>query len=383
MRLAGAIAVGIAAFMLLTATAFAQSFVEGTHYWFEPAVFPGDHAPKDHPRGPDKARGLVIWNGGYDSSKMALEKVPPIVQYFAEAGWDAYNLRRHTNVIGGQVPVVMLHSIERARAMGYRRILLFGQSRGAFASIQTGSYKADILGILPLAPAGFGDYGRSNDWRQNDFYIRTLWEPYKDTGIRVAAGFFTGDDWYETKQPHVRGPYAARRLTELGVPNFIIDQPAYANMQSHFGGLGWEFARRYGPCLDHFFETGRQPSCTETGRASAAVFGIRLPKAVPAADAPFTGLWQGTWKSGRFAAMAIASRAGGLRAEYLLGKGINGDKPESSAMDLVPAGEAYERPGNITFRFEMEPDDRLKVIRIDRSRPGAAENSGYFLRVAD
>jgi hypothetical protein len=368
----------LAAQGMVRQAALAQAYVEGTHYWFEEADFPSGKPVTGHPYGPEKARGLVIWNDGYSPDRGAPMKVPPVVQYFAEAGWDAHNLRRHSGVQGDQVANLIFATIDVAKRKGYRRILLFGQSRGAYASIQVGSYRPDILGILPLAPAGFGDYARASDFRQNDYAIRPLWDRYKNSGIRVAAGFFAGDDWYETKVPNTRGPYAKKRLDELGVANFIINEPAYPKMQTHSGGTSWEFARRFGPCLEHFYETGAAISCRDDDPATAAIFNIALPelsaaaKAAVAAGHPYLGLWQGTWQFGRFAALAVTAVNGDkAEATYIIGKGVFADKPESSSMPLV-IGQGYaERPGRVSFRFTPQPDGSLLCERSDKSKPEA------------
>jgi hypothetical protein len=380
------------AFVALTALpAAAQNFMEDRDYWYKPAVFPGRSDLSKHPYGADKAKGLVIWNHGYSPDKLAPEKVPPVMQYFAEAGWDSYHLQRHPiigvskgkSVAGATHDLttpLILHVLEQPAVRAYSRIVLMGQSRGAFATIHVGSLKPKIHGILPLSPAAFGDAGKSREWRQNDTYIRELWEKYKDSGILVAAGFFTGDDWFETQQPNVRGPYAEKRLTELGIPNFIINQPAYYDMQGHGGGQSWEFARRFGPCLQQFFETGQKPSCSEETAATALTYGIKLPKL--ATDGAFTGLWQGTWHNGRFIAISIWKHSNGLyEATYMSGKGVNGDKPEHTKMPLVQQGDELVRDHNIEFRFRRDGTDRLQVVRIDRSKPSeAGPRPVYFTR---
>jgi hypothetical protein len=379
------------AFVALAALpAAAQNFMEDRDYWYKPAVFPGRSDLSKHPYGADKAKGLVIWNHGYSPDKLAPEKVPPVMQYFAEAGWDSYHLQRHPiigvskgkSVAGATHDLttpLILHVLEQPAVRAYSRIVLMGQSRGAFATIHVGSLKPKIHGILPLSPAAFGDAGKSREWRQNDTYIRELWEKYKDSGILVAAGFFSGDDWFETQQPNVRGPYAEKRLTELGVANFIINQPTYQDMQGHGGGQSWEFARRYGPCLQHFFETGQKPSCSEENAATAATYGIKLPKI--AVNGRFTGLWQGTWHNGRFIAISIWRHSNGsYEATYMSGAGVNGDKPEHTKMPLVQQGDELVRDHNIEFRFRPE-GDRLQVTRIDRSKPSeAGPRPVYFTR---
>lgn len=361
--------------VLIAAPAGAQNFLEERDYWYKPAIFPGRADLSKHPYGPDKAKGLVIWNHGYSPDKLAPEKVPPVMQYFAEAGWDSYHLQRHPIIGVGKGKAVagatqdlttplILHVLEQPQARAYSRIILMGQSRGAFATIQTGSLKPKIHGILPLSPAAFGDAGKSREWRQNDTYIRGLWEKYKDSGILVAAGFFTGDDWFETQQPNVRGPYAEQRLTELGMANFIINQPGYHDMQGHGGGQSWEFARRFGPCLQYFFETGQKPSCLETDRNTATTFRIKLPK-LPAQDG-YSGLWQGTWTNGRFAAAVIErDDKGDYKGTYRTGLGVNGDKPDDNAWRLVREGDKLVRTrtheNNAGIRLSLLDSERLQV----------------------
>lgn len=360
---------------MCTSPVLAQNFVADRDYWFNPAVFPGRTDLSKHPYGPAKAKGLVIWNHGYSPDKLAPEKVPPVMQYFAEAGWDSYHLQRHPIIGVGKGKAVagathdlttplILHMLEQPAVRAYSRILLMGQSRGAFATIQTGSLKPKIHGILPLSPAGFGDAGKSAEWRQNDTYIRELWEGYKNSGILVAAGFFSGDDWFETQQPNVRGPYAEKRLTELGVANFIINQPAYHDMQGHGGGQSWEFARRFGPCLQQFFETGQKPSCGEADRNTATTFRIRLPK-LPAQDG-YSGLWQGTWTNGRFAAAVIEpAENGSFKGVYRTGLGVNGDRPDDNNWILLRDGDRLVRTrtseNNAGIRLSLLDSERLQV----------------------
>lgn len=353
----------------------AQPFIEGTHFWLEPAVFPGKTILQAHPQGPAKAKGVVIWNDGYSGDKIAPGKVPPIVQYFAEAGWDAYNLRRHSEFYAQRIALVMMVGVEKIKEKGYQRIVLMGQSGGAWGSIELGTYRTDILGILPLAPAGYGDYSHDGRWRQNDFEMRIKWDAYKGSAIRVAAGFFTDDDWYETKQPNIRGPFARQRLTELGIPNFIISQPDYPGMSTHFGGVGWEFARRYGPCLEIFFDTGKAPTCDDADPATAAVFKL------PVVDVPskrvrgFTGLWQGTIATGRLVRLIVPPvTEGRVDAYYQTGLGVDLDKQETNKWPLaLRDGKLVREAGKFEFRLASDGDDRLRITYINHAAAQPAE----------
>lgn len=356
----------------------AQNFVEGTHYWLEPAASRGAGGTL----GPDQAKGAVIWNDGYSPDRNASQAVPPIVRYFAEAGWDAFNLGRHSAFTTQRISPLILLAVDKVKAKGYRRIVLIGHSAGAFASIEVGGYRQDITGILPLAPAGYGDYGHGRDWRQNDFVLRKMWDSYEGSPLRVAAGFFSGDDWYETKEPHVRGPYARQRLTELGVANFIISEPDYPGMKTHSGGVGVEFARRFGPCLEHFFDTGERPSCDDRDPATAALFGITPP--APAKDgAGFAGRWQGTITTGRFVVLTIPPpTANRSTAIYQTGHGIGDDRAETEKWSLVPRDGMLVREGKFEFRLRVvENGESLKVTYADYASTGAEKDFAVLRRV--
>lgn len=374
----------------IPAPAQAQNFVEGQHYWLEPAVFPGI-APKGHPYGPEKAKGLVLWNDGYSGNQAAPEKVPPIIQHFAEAGWDAYNLKRHpllndsrgTGSAGysDQTPALIMVALEKLKAMGYRRIVPVGQSRGAFAAVQVASYHAEVHGILPLSPAGFGSYIAGAQYVQNDLMLRGLWDKIKGAPILVGAGFFDKDDWFETKSPNVRGPYAEKRLSELGIPNFIVSEPKYTGMSGHGGGASWQFARRYGPCLEAFFDTGKRLPCEDEAADTAASFGIK--PVTPTSQDGYAGKWQGTFWNGRFIVLTVLPPEDGIyKAFYQLGRGVNGDKIETSQMAFREKDNRLVRDDPVEFRLEQIDPDRIALQRIDRNkRSEAGEQPAIMVRV--
>jgi dienelactone hydrolase len=354
--------------------------VEGTHYWFDPAAFPGRVDLSAHPYGPQRARGLVIWNGGHNPNRGAQLKVPPIAQYFAEQGWDVYNLMRHTILagegfdrtgthIGNKIEHLLLRTIERAEAMGYQRIVIMGVSRGGFAVIAAGRYRARVHGILALAPANYGHYelSKNNEWLNNHGVIAEMWTHYKASKVLVGAGYFAGDLWYESRYPGQRAVTARETLGRLGVPHFIIDAPAFPWMQGHGGGVTWNFARRYGPCLEAFYDTGSAPLCADGDIRSLAVFGLPVPKSVARAQDGFSGFWQGTWSSGRFATLEIRpGKEGRHDVVYRLGKGVNGDKPETNRWSLeIKDGQMQRDSGKVRFQFQPGPDDTLLTTRIN------------------
>lgn len=346
-------------------------FVEGKNYQFEPAVFPGKNF-QGKPRGPKEAKGLVIWNAGLaETDLVALRQVPPIVQYFAEQGWDAYNLRRHTVMDTAPKMLDNHHNLinlirgilRRVDGMGYRNIVLMGQARGAYGVVMAGRYKleADVTGILALGPMPFGPVGKSGQWRQNDFAVRSFFDKY-DGRVAVAAGYFNKDATYEIELPNVRGPYAEKKLTELNVPNFIINHPSYDGMEGNAAGRTWQFANRYGACLEKFYLTRKRPPCEESDPASAATFGIEVPAFERASD-PMIGQWQGTWSNGRFAVLTLTmEQAGEYGGMYQVGAAANGLEAQNERTYLRPTTKdtyewAYSEKARL--RFTRQPDGTL------------------------
>jgi hypothetical protein len=362
-------------------------YVEGNHYWFDPAIFPGNAPVDGHPRGPKAARGLVIWNAGHSESYAAQVKVAPIARYFAEQGWDVYNLTRHSGLASSEgmvrpwlpprrdnkIVLLILAMSERARAMGYRRVILMGEDRGAYESVHAGRYKASVEAIIALSPAIYSEHTSVMFWERNHFRLSKLYDQFQGGAIKLAGAFFENDEWFEMQRPNIRGPHMQQRLTELGVPNYVINQPKYPGMNGHSGGLSWQFARRYGPCLIAFIDSGKAPACEDREAGVTAVFGID-PGKVPATQGDHVGLWQGTWDDGRFAALTVRDTSGGIAAAtYQLGYGIDGEKPETLQWRLPLDGATVTDEAGVSHSFRPAPDATLVGERMYPSNPGLIE----------
>jgi|GEM_PF-4268648 len=362
--------------LLLAAPVQAQALTEGIHYEFKPSQFLG-HDKKVELIGPEKAKGLVIWTHGRGDDDPG-DKAPTLALYFAKRGWDVYTLYRYrghdTNTSGYQMLAL---AIEKAKALGYQRIVPMGESAGAYASLEAVRNRTDIFAIVALAPAGFGSAkgkGANSGWRQNDSAMRPMWEKTAGTTSRIVAAYFAGDEFFESEQPNVRGPWLQQTLTQLGVANYVIDQPAHPMLTGHNAGATYAFGMRYGPCVYIFIETGVAPPCEDNDPAALATFSIVAPPRLSilpgASAAPQLGLWFGATPEGRMRALAVESIDDKVaKVKFILGHGVDPADPTGGAitqsLTLTVGSNAlsYETQ-QVKYDFRLQKDGQLLVERI-------------------
>src|SRR6266853_715569 len=164
--------------------------------------------------GGERAQGAVIWSHGRSlETECSLAPTPEYIGAFRAAGWDTFRLNRPR--AGDTQPVSGAALAEAADALkhrGYRRVVLAGQSFGAFAQNATGLY--DLLGAVRRA--------------------------------RVALFFFEGDVF----DPGGRGPVVDQILAAHGLTHVVVDRPA--GLPTHWAAAGTAFATEYASCLVAF-----------------------------------------------------------------------------------------------------------------------------------
>jgi hypothetical protein len=360
---------------LLPAAAFGQVMVDGKHFELKPAEYSVAAPPT---LGPEKAKGLVIWNHGRGETA-ASEKASPLALYFGQQGWDVYTLYRGWgNDDRTRALQIVQSGIEKAQSMGYKRIVLMGQSAGAYASIEAVRYGAAVDAVIATAPAAHGGGSTPNNaWRQNDFTMRTIWEKYEGAKARVAVAYFEGDDYYEAHAPNIRGPWVSQTLSKYGVSHFVISQPGFGSLKGHGAGQTWNFARRFGPCIYVFVETGTAPSCDDSP-TTLATFRIAVPPEFPRqAGDPIAGAWQGTWSHGRYTLLAFSSETSGTRKGlYRSGLSISSERPENYELALTRQGDAASwKLGRYIYEVRPSADDTLAVSRHDPAKPDDKANA--------
>lgn len=208
-------------------------------------------------RGPQAAAGLIVWSHGYMSGKDATGSAPqPHVGRFTAAGYDLYRFDREWIRDWPGDATALADAVRQAKTMGYRRVVLAGQSAGGWASMAATMRGAPVDGVISVAAAHHGyvkDMGdvsvARSEWQQ---IVRGI-----KPGPRLLVVNFA-DDIYDVGG---RMADAQSAFSAAGVQAVVIDNPP--GFKGHGAGNDFAFARKFGACIQAFIETGvRQPPCS-------------------------------------------------------------------------------------------------------------------------
>lgn len=266
---------------------------------------------------------------------------------------------------------------------GYRRIVLAGQSFGAFLALMAAGDSDDVDAVVATAPAAFGDFNEFYDtWRLNATRLYPVLAQIRRA--RVMLFFFHGDDF----DPGGRGGKSRAILSKRSTGFAVIDQPAY--LVGHWISSSGLFLRRFGDCVRDFINDDGQKGdflCQPTwGNEPSAE--LRLPKellqpraAAPAlmaatgASAPVAPVmdsgarlrstWYGFYPNGREVLLAVEAVHGrDLTAIYAIGPGIDRNEPAewSRRVGRITGREmVFAHKNESTLRFRPREDGGLTV----------------------
>ena len=336
-------------------------------------------------RGPGAALGAVIWSHGKNRS--VDRSHAPIDLYAAalrDAGWDVFRLNRalpSDNL--DESPRALGNAVDRLHGEDYHRIVLAGQSYGAWISIALAGRRDDIHAVIATAPAAYGTWHSEDAGRagQTQFY-RNASEFYDRLGevrsARTMLFFFKQDDF----DPGGRGERSVRILRDRHVPSMVVDQPPdFVGHGSAHGGL---FYRRYAACIVAFVDPAADPGKTACDTSWGTRPSNELPhpgdlKPLPdAATVPpptmrFRGYWWGWFPNGREVAVVTERLAESVATiAYIVGPGVTPDlKPGVSRRtgrldaDVLTFSE-NGRP-SLTLRPRQDGRLNLRWEAADRS----------------
>lgn len=210
----------------------------------------------NHNVGPQQAKGLVVYShgymGGFDHTHTPTQ---PYVRNWWAAGYDGYRFDRRYIVDVLVDAKNMVEAVRLARTLGYRRIILAGQSTGAWESIIAAGRGVQADGIIAMSPAW---HGKVKD--QKDVSVtKSEWTNYVGA-IPPGARFFIAkfrDDEYD-----VGGTLEATKpiFAQHGVDAVLLNYPP--GFSGHHAADGEKFNAAYGRCVFKFIETGsREPPC--------------------------------------------------------------------------------------------------------------------------
>jgi hypothetical protein len=207
--------------------------------------------------GPRAARGAYIWAhgraaGGQDSRG---SQPQPHVRAFNNAGYDVLRFDRAPATDETDAAAEWLRgAIRRLRAEGYARIVVGGQSRGAWNALQALEEPGLADAVIAVAPAAHGATGSAAwAWALDD--LRQVVKAARSPQARVAVANFAGDEF----DPDAEGrAQIFRSLASRVGALLFLDRPE--GMEGHGAGADARFTQRYGACLLEFAE-GRSSGC--------------------------------------------------------------------------------------------------------------------------
>lgn len=336
--------------------------------------------------GPQRARGVVVWSHGRSiDTEDWKSPTPPFLRLLRNSGWDVLRfdrLREDDTLSGSSSRLINIAA--QLKHQGYRRIVLAGQSFGAFLALMAADASVDVDAVVATAPAAFGDFEDCyNTWRLNAIRLYPLLE--RISRARVMLFFFHGDDF----DPGGRGERSRAILSRRGLGFAVVDQPPY--LTGHWISSSGLFLRRFGGCVRDFVdddglkgEFGCQPVWGEAPSAELrlpgelfhrrpiaptrlAAMGASAPTvaAEPTLDGEIgiRDTWYGFYPNGREVLITIEAVHGrDLTAIYAIGPGIDKNEPAEwnrRSGQITGHELVFAQKGDSTLRFRADYDGAL------------------------
>ena len=334
--------------------------------------------------GPGQAIGAVVWNHGRSiNTEDSDSPTPPYLRVLRDAGWDVLRFNRPRD--GDTLTASTRRLVElvgQLKRKGYRRIVLAGQSFGAFLALMAADSSEDVDAVVATAPAAFGNFDEFYDsWRLNATRLYPLLERIKRA--RVMLFYFHGDDF----DPGGRGEHSRAILAGRQIGYSVVDQPAF--LAGHWASSTGLFLRRFGSCIRDFLDAekfegervcepvwGERPSPEmrlpdelvhprAASRAAAVAGGSAPAGPVPGGGTGGRQAWYGFYPNGREVLLAIEETHGTeVSAVYAIGPGIDENEPAEWSHRkgrLVDDEFIFEEKGKSTLHFRPRGVDGLSA----------------------
>lgn len=213
------------------------------------------------------ATGAVVWLHPHYTEGPPPE-APPFTARLAAAGWDLW---RHDRGPGGTLPPpgadptaptgplgagveALAAGTAALRARGYRRVVLVGESRGAFIMLAALRVPGLADGLLIAAPAAHGRRPERRAQALADF-AAALDRASPQAASRIALALFDDDPW--DPDPAARAALFRAAMARLGIAAVVIDRPA--EPIGHGGVQDPAFDTIFGACLLRLFDAEAAP----------------------------------------------------------------------------------------------------------------------------
>lgn len=201
-------------------------------------------------------RGAVVWAHGKTSGQDSRGIEPPaFLRPLNNAGYDVLRFDREPFADDRDRAAGWLRDCLAAlRAQGYRRIIVGGQSRGAWNALQVLDTPGLADLVVAVSPAAQGTAGGANLASQDD-EMRRLAAAAAAAPTRLAFVQFADDPFAADED--ARATRIAGLRARLGGVMLVDRPPGFAG---HGAGMEPAFARWFGGCLLGFASDGR--TCT-------------------------------------------------------------------------------------------------------------------------
>src|SRR6516162_9435769 len=147
------------------------------------------------PVGPARAVGAVVWNHGKPPFRGADgDMLPFYIDRLRDAGWDIFRLERDWSSDNLALsPAALRDAVGQIYERGYRKVVLAGQSYGAWISLLVAASGPPVHAVIATAPAAFGRYPDSRVYHRNADELYPILDRIRDT--RVMMFMFEGDSY--------------------------------------------------------------------------------------------------------------------------------------------------------------------------------------------
>ena len=203
--------------------------------------------------GAQSAAGAVVWMEGKGGAPPG-QQPPPVLRPFANAGFDVVRLDREpASDDRDRAAGWLRQSLVLLRAQGWRKIVVAGQSRGAWNALQMLDTPGLADVVIALSPAAQGTAGGAaapselggglNLFAQDD-ELRRVVAAIPPSAARLAVAQFDDDLFMGDADTRIR--LVERLRARLGAL-LLIDRPA--GLTGHGAGGTIAFAHRFAACL--------------------------------------------------------------------------------------------------------------------------------------
>jgi hypothetical protein len=199
-------------------------------------------------RGPQAARGLYVWGHGKSPTGQDLSGDQPqsYVRAFNNAGFDVVRFARPpADDYADSAEGWLRQALPKFRALGWRMLVVGGQSRGGWNSLQMLDTPGLADAVIAVSPASFSSKMPTAQAAE----VYRITHAANAPATRVAIAQFKDDVFVPTGMDD-RVASLRAGLTGRVAALLIIDQPT--GLTGHSAGNSTDFAVRFGACLRHF-----------------------------------------------------------------------------------------------------------------------------------